>query len=130
MFTPSDSIAGQTAGIVLVHAEELFTCAPRIKYGEPSTINAAQSRANRSARECLVSREPEFPAVDRLLIAPDWAVIENRGSLAVVSREGKWGITPTSADVHSSWICGSCGMYGPWSGARCLSCGHLSDGDD
>jgi len=33
-------MAGQTFGSMAGHALELFTCAPRIKYGAPSTNKA------------------------------------------------------------------------------------------
>lgn len=57
-----------------------------------------------------------------------WKVIGTRNGLATVT-DGKYGgLTPTIDQPDISWMC-SCGSYGPWNGARCLTCGQLSDGD-
>jgi hypothetical protein len=47
--------------------------------------------------------------------------------LAMVSDGRLAGSTPIGQNPHHSWECPFCGSYGPWNGARCLSCGHLSD---
>ncbi len=54
-----------------------------------------------------------------------------------VVMEDKWGLflatpygtgnVPKGDRIHVSFYCGHCGSLGPWSGARCLSCGHLND---
>lgn len=58
-----------------------------------------------------------------------WTVIRREGEFEVVSNGRVYGVVPTTPDPDPSWTCPTCGSMGPWSGARCLSCGHLSDGD-
>ena len=37
------------------------------------------------------------------------------------------GYVPKGDSIDHSFYCGNCGKLGPWSGARCLSCGELND---
>jgi 5-methylcytosine-specific restriction endonuclease McrA len=39
------------------------------------------------------------------------------------------GYRPTDPVPDASFYCGHCGSLGPWSGARCLNCGYLSEND-
>lgn len=56
-------------------------------------------------------------------------VVENE-RLSIVSTPYGTGYAPKAqmgAPIHASFYCGYCGSLGPWNGARCLSCGQLSD---
>lgn len=37
------------------------------------------------------------------------------------------GITPIGDSPDHSWVCPTCGHYGPWNGVICLTCGRRSD---
>lgn len=53
-----------------------------------------------------------------------WRLAQALGPHAVLVTDGKQaGVV--GSDI--TYMCGNCGSYGPWSGARCLTCGHLSD---
>jgi len=57
-----------------------------------------------------------------------WAIVSVDHNLATASDGRIAGITWVGKqEPDSSWQCWNCGFYGPWSGARCLSCGQLSD---
>ena len=62
-------------------------------------------------------------------VHPSWQVVSVNNEMATVTNGRVAGRTPVGKNVHPSWACPNCGAYGPWSGARCLSCGMLSDGD-
>lgn len=59
-----------------------------------------------------------------------WKVISLNGNIATVTDGKSGGITPNTKIPHVSWTCPYCGEYGPWNGARCLTCGHFSDPND
>lgn len=58
-----------------------------------------------------------------------WKVIRAWNDLATVTDGRFAGVTPTCEKPDISWMCPSCGSYGPWNGAMCMSCGQRSDGD-
>lgn len=58
-----------------------------------------------------------------------WQIVSVTNDMATVTDGRVGGITPVGHEVHHSWACPYCGSYGPWNGVRCMSCGHLSDGD-
>jgi 5-methylcytosine-specific restriction endonuclease McrA len=64
-----------------------------------------------------------------LRVDPSWQIVSVDNDMATVTDGRVAGRTPVGNDVHPSWGCPNCGAYGPWSGARCLTCGMLSDGD-
>jgi predicted RNA-binding Zn-ribbon protein involved in translation (DUF1610 family) len=100
---------------------------------------ALQSGKLEKAEILAALSDPELPQDEdlqilrkevKLRVNPNrWHVVhldEDR-SLAMVSDGRLAGHTPINADPHYSWECPYCGSYGPWNGARCLNCGHLSD---
>jgi len=58
-----------------------------------------------------------------------WHIVhlDKERELATVSDGRLGGSTPVGPQAHHSWECPHCGSYGPWNGARCVTCGHLSD---
>lgn len=61
-------------------------------------------------------------------VSDRWKVLKfESDSLALVSDGRMTGITPTVNDPHISWMCPTCGSYGPWNGVMCMSCGMKSD---
>lgn len=63
-------------------------------------------------------------------VSDRWKIVSvSVNEMATVSDGRMGGITPVGKDVHHSWECPYCGSYGPWNGARCMNCGHMSDGD-
>ncbi len=64
-----------------------------------------------------------------LRVDPSWQIVSVNNDMATVTNGRVAGRTPVGNDVHPSWRCPHCSAYGPWSGARCLTCGMLSDGD-
>ncbi len=64
-----------------------------------------------------------------LRVDPSWEIVSVSNEMATVTDGRFAGRTPVGKDVHPSWACPNCSAYGPWSGARCLSCGVLSDGE-
>lgn len=58
-----------------------------------------------------------------------WQIVSVLNDMATVTDGRVGGVTPVGRDVHHSWQCPYCSSYGPWNGARCMSCGQMSDGD-
>ncbi len=56
-------------------------------------------------------------------------VIFDSGTMRIVQAPYGIGYQPSSPNPHSSFYCGHCGQLGPWQGAKCMTCGHLDDGD-
>ncbi|MCW7475563.1 hypothetical protein CH369_18195 [Leptospira levettii] len=56
-----------------------------------------------------------------------WKIVGRNGDIATVTDGLRGGITPVNQNPHMSWQCPTCWNYGPWNGARCMSCGMLSD---
>lgn len=56
-------------------------------------------------------------------------VAEDEWRLMISAPYGTGYVPKTRNGVppDGSFYCGFCGSLGPWSGARCLSCGHLND---
>lgn len=64
------------------------------------------------------------------LLNPFWKVISQGQRMAVVHARYGVGYTPVGPNPDYSFQCGHCMQWGPWQGARCMSCGQLSDPDD
>lgn len=64
-----------------------------------------------------------------IALTPLYKVLVRQDGYDIV--EGRYGVgsVPTTDQPHSSFYCGHCGSLGPWNGVRCMSCGHLDDGD-
>jgi hypothetical protein len=61
-------------------------------------------------------------------LSPRWKIVSVDESLAIASDGKMSGSTWVGKDEpHYSWRCPTCGSMGPWSGARCMNCGHFSD---
>ena len=71
---------------------------------------------------------PQPVAELRLDEAATIVLFSNGEREIVVGRYGT-GYRPLTENPHPSFYCGHCGSLGPWSGARCMSCGMLDDGD-
>jgi hypothetical protein len=52
-------------------------------------------------------------------------VVQDHGQLAVVRGSTAVGCSPTHPNLWD--LCGTCHNYGPWNGAKCISCGNWSD---
>jgi len=75
-----------------------------------------------------LDHEPSVEGVEHgLAISPHWTVVRNQNGVATVTDGHRAGTTPVSANPHHSWVCPTCGNYGPWNGVICLSCGMMSD---
>lgn len=59
-----------------------------------------------------------------------WKEVGIQGDIATVTDGPLAGITPVNLRPLHTWQCPFCFSYGPWSGARCLNCGYLSDPAD
>lgn len=90
-----------------------------------SEIGAASHAAQPEIVEAVGHPVTLHPALFRLLDPGAWSVVKELSAETVVVRNGgQVGYTSTSYD----FVCGRCGSHGPWSGARCLTCGALDDG--
>lgn len=66
----------------------------------------------------------------RIALTPFHTLLaEDEWRLMVSTPYGAGYVPKTRSEVppDRSFYCGFCGSKGPWSGARCLSCGHLND---
>ena len=75
-------------------------------------------------------RDPTLVEADKRLMVNEnrWHVIGFNRDLATVTDGRLVGQTPMSdAQVDMSWLCLTCHNHGPWNGARCLTCGRMSD---
>jgi hypothetical protein len=105
-----------------------------------ATIMVAVEKGDISKNEILAAlSDPDLPQDEDVqlmrkeitlrLDSKRWHIVhldEDRG-LATVSDGHLGGSTPIGSKPHYSWECPHCGSYGPWNGARCMTCGHLSD---
>lgn len=64
-----------------------------------------------------------------LRLTPFAKVVYRSDQYELVQTPYGTGYRPTTDSPDGSFYCGHCGSLGPWSGARCLSCGFLSDND-
>jgi hypothetical protein len=69
---------------------------------------------------------------ETLRLDPRWSVVRRvDGDIVIVATpDGRSGYTTSADRPHSSFFCPHCGSLGPWQGARCMSCGYISDPDD
>jgi hypothetical protein len=74
--------------------------------------------------------EIEDRQIEELGIIGKWSVVSTNGNIAIVTDGSQTGAMPIDTNrVHPSFQCGHCGSWGPWNGARCMTCGMLDDGD-
>lgn len=67
---------------------------------------------------------------DLRLINGRWKVLSVDGNIATVTDGRLHGYTVLDTHLANySFICPHCRNFGPWNGSRCLTCGHLSDGE-
>jgi len=67
--------------------------------------------------------------VIELRLTPTYRVLARSNRTITVETQYGVGYVPDQPNPDRSFYCGSCGSLGPWSGARCLTCGFLDDGD-
>ncbi|TWB07199.1 hypothetical protein [Bradyrhizobium stylosanthis] len=60
-------------------------------------------------------------------VTPQFTVLHEREGYRIIQSSYGVGYVPDAAQPSS--LCPDCGNYGPWSGARCMSCGHLIEVD-
>lgn len=110
-----------------------------LKLDQLAPLITAYAKSSPDALEELVNRAKDgvianlgFQRVKELpefRIAPDLKVLFADGNIRIVKTPVGVGYVPASENPHHSFYCGHCGSLGPWSGARCLSCGMMDDGD-
>lgn len=71
----------------------------------------------------------EAPPLLELRLTPFARVLYTIGRAEIVATPHGVGYRPTGSNIDASYYCGHCGSLGPWSGARCLTCGYLSEND-
>lgn len=59
-----------------------------------------------------------------------WKVIGVNNEIATLTDGRLVGISPIDNNPDISWMCPTCGSYGPWNGTRCMNCGQMSDPTD
>lgn len=62
-------------------------------------------------------------------VTPQFTILHEREGYRIVQTNHGVGYMPSQDTARLSSPCPNCGNYGPWSGARCLSCGHLIEVD-
>lgn len=62
-------------------------------------------------------------------VTPQFTILHEREGYRVVQTNYGVGYMPSQDTAYLASPCPNCGNYGPWSGARCLSCGHLIEVD-
>lgn len=62
-------------------------------------------------------------------VTPQFTILHEREGYRLVQTNYGVGYMPSQDSAHLSSPCPNCGHHGPWSGARCLSCGHLIEVD-
>lgn len=75
----------------------------------------------------LESVEAGAAQEDPILLVGGWAVRQRTGDIAYVTRGNHSAYTYVGSENTSGFTCGHCGQLGPWNGARCMTCGMLSD---
>jgi 5-methylcytosine-specific restriction endonuclease McrA len=94
-------------------------------------LDAAQLEPAALAPLIKLHEQHQRRAQDReFRITPQFTILHEREGYRIVQTNyGAAGHMPSQATAHLSSTCPNCGNYGPWSGARCLSCGHLIEVD-
>jgi len=62
-------------------------------------------------------------------VTPEFRILHEREGYRIVKTNHGVGYMPSQDTAYLSSPCPNCGNYGPWSGARCLGCGHLIEVD-
>lgn len=72
------------------------------------------------------------PAAPEIIpITPDLAVVRTEQGFELKFEMGVYGVgwVPPDEHTHISFECPFCGSRGPWNGARCMTCGQMSEPD-
>jgi hypothetical protein len=86
-------------------------------------------RAYAKAQERIPDDQSRSSDAAEFRATPFFSVLYDADSYRMVTTPYGTGYVPTVEKPHASFYCGHCGSRGPWSGARCLSCGHLVEDD-
>lgn len=136
----------QPAPIVLVHIERARSNAAKVESVAGRVIrNQAISKALNVLERALSAGQIDPSILEPLIrdyrqaanqgdvlefrISPDQTVIYEGDSYRIVRGHYGVGYSASRGPVDISFACPHCGNYGPWSGARCLGCGHLIELD-
>lgn len=91
-------------------------------------LEERNERKNQISRLGLGFQMVPEPVLE-LRLTPFATVLYRSSGAEIVDTPYGIGFRPTDPSPGPSFYCGHCGSLGPWSGARCLSCGYLSDND-
>jgi hypothetical protein len=91
---------------------------------EPPQVPIASAEPNVAIR---LSKDfdlivPNSPAA--FVKSQGWKIHSVSGNIAHVHDGRVGGMIPNVANPHHSWQCSRCGLYGPWDGIICRSCGN------
>lgn len=119
--TTSDLLAQKLKPIVQLYLDE-----------HPDAVRAMlmerDERAGQISRFGLGFQTVPEPVLE-LRLTPFATVLYRSSGTEIVATPYGVGFRPTDPSPDPSFYCGHCSSVGPWSGARCLSCGYLSDND-
>jgi 5-methylcytosine-specific restriction endonuclease McrA len=62
-------------------------------------------------------------------VTPLYTVLREEDDRLIIQGPAGIGVRPKGTTVHHSWDCPHCGSIAAWSGARCVICGMMDDGD-
>lgn len=132
--------------IIQVHIDRVRSKAAQTEaLAKRILTNQAISKALNTVERALGNRQIDLSVLDPLIrdygqatrqdgahefrIAPNQTVVYEGASYRIVRTSYGVGYTPAQSTADITFQCPHCGNYGPWSGARCLSCGHLIEED-
>lgn len=73
-------------------------------------------------------RERELQSED-VRLTPGYRVVAEDLNYQYIHGPAGVGRRPKGENIHHSWDCPNCGSIAAWSGARCVICGMMDDGD-
>lgn len=134
------------APIILRHIDQARSKAAKTKaLAERIVTDQAVAKALNTIERALDGRQIDPSVLDPLIrdyrqatkrdethefrISPEHTAIYEGESYRIVRANYGVGFRPSRGPIDSSFLCPHCGNYGPWSGARCQSCGHLIQDD-
>jgi hypothetical protein len=77
----------------------------------------------------LYEEHQQRAQVREFRVTPQFTILHEREGYRLVQTNYGVGLMTSQASPVQSARCPTCGNFDLWNGARCLSCGHLIEGD-
>ena len=115
--------ANEQTVLTLEHVEPFISS---LREHNPELLKGVYEYVGYQHKDVLGFGQRRFKPAEIPLTPYHKVVMEDEWKLLVSTPHGV-GYVPKGEHLDASFYCGHCGSRGPWSGARCLTCGYLND---